>query len=400
MWVTRVQREPPTPSAPRSSARHSDREKHLAQFNERERRGYQALIERMPRQPRAGPTPAAAECKPWAEPMQALQQRYVGYRRGHNVTLILLDLDQLQRPIGPGDKRGQRHPGAQGIITDVALSQAVRLPWPNCETRRKHGNAQACFMLRDGVRVDPARLTRAAHLLSEVIFRLTYWFQADPHCQGRVMRGLLHRDQETHWYRAEPYTLLELLHALPSPPYPFRHAGRLKEAAGRNDALFRALDRFGAQLSLILMPGSDEFRQRVTEEGTRLRMQLPPGDHPYTTSELNRTVGSVIRRTQAGRNRGWLPRDDRAYRRRQVWSHNRTPLTLEQREANICAGSAVANGARAASAQERYRAAVTRLRERGVAVTASSVALEAGVSVRAARSHATVWRTDQPQETE
>ena len=115
----------------------------------------------------------------------------------------MLDLDRLLRPIGLLDERGQWQPGALSVLTDVALSQRFRLPMPNYETWRKGGNVQVCFMIKRCV-ITHTRPTRVVHLLQEVVFRLTSWFQADPKCQGRVMRGLLHTDPETHWYRAEP----------------------------------------------------------------------------------------------------------------------------------------------------------------------------------------------------
>lgn len=74
-------------------------------------------------------------------------------------------------------------------------------------------------------------------------------FDADPNCTGRVMRGLLHRDQTTVVYHDHLYTLHQLDELLLRWET-IRMAATIPPSAhtSRNYAMFRALEGYACEL--------------------------------------------------------------------------------------------------------------------------------------------------------
>ena len=244
----------------------------------------------MPRRPLAGNTRPAAERRRWDDPMLALAQRFVQLNPEHRWGVFSLDLDQHD---------------AEAAIADAALLRGLHLPVPNIQTWRRGGNAQAHWLLRVPVGMSRAHRLEPAEFAQGVYRRLRAAYGADPACVGRVMRGLHHKDQTTRVYHADLYDLRELGAQLPPVP---RQAqlGAGAGSGGRNWQMFLALDAWaGRRAAQGDDPSGATFHAALLAEGQRLRAQLPPGSHPYTLSELRRTVQSVVKRTREGKNAGY-----------------------------------------------------------------------------------------------
>lgn len=379
------QTRPNPKSVPRSSASPST-------LTQRDLQGLEILRARLPSQTLAGPTAAAAEISKPPPGTDPLCQRYVQYRDAKYVGIIGLDLDKVHRGAKLGLRVGQAHPGGLNLLADLAMTAGIKLPLPNWETKRQGGNYQIFFVLRFPVLLLSKKPTKASRLLQAVITRLKYWYQADPASNGRVLRGLLHPDQRSVCYRTKPYTLSQLIKMLPPAP----RERRLTFGVDRNDSVFRALDNFGADLAVTVPATSPEFASQVRIKAQELRKELGVDRrklHPYTTSETQRSIRSVISRSISGKNSKYRTSERRApYKRSSAWSTNRLPLKPAEAHRRVCQGSQIANAKRAADAQERYLEAARRLQQRGEVINAASMAREAGVSERTARAHASVWR--------
>lgn len=357
-------------------------------MNAVEARVQELLFERMASRPLAGHTKAAAERRRWPEPVQALGQRFVQLNPAHRWGILSLDLDEHD---------------AEAAVADAALLNGVQLPMPNLQTWRRGGNAQAHWLLRVPVGTSPAHRQEPQLYARGVYQQLKAAYGADPACAGRVMRGLFHKDQTTRFYHPELFDLRDLRAQLPAAPV----QAQLGSAdRGRNWQVFTALSTWAAQrVAAGDDPNSADFQAALLAEGQRLRAQLPTGDHPYTLSELRRTVKSVQQRTLRRVNAGYVrsgglyvPQvEGAALRSRQrSWARSE-PLPAEVAAANMAAAREIGN----AKQQERAAApiieAARRLADRGEPLTTRNVQTELmtvglRISERTITKHSAVWR--------
>lgn len=337
------------------------------------------FLDGMARRPCAGRTQAAAELAPHSRE-EALRCRYMQPHHPHLWSKLPLDLDNCT---------------VEAALTFGKVC-GFNFPVPNLETSRKNGNQQAYFHLRDYVGMSLAHRPKPRFYALSIFRRLKAAFDADPNSTGRVMRGILHPNQHTVTYHAHLYTLNELDELLPTWDNISRAATLPASAReSRNYVMFRMLEAFAHDLRKQgVSPATGQFRAALEVQAAALLPTLPQKAHPYTLSEVRRTITSVIKRAQSNKTRPLFALIPRA----NLWSTSRPTLTREEARERQLAPLNAANRGREVSTAEFYLNAARRLVERGEPLTARNMAQETGRNLRKVKAHASIWRSIQPHQ--